>query len=208
MVLKGVTNAVSIIRAVGRGKAVRQFLPILLILVPVAGCGQTGSPTVPTNRTAITTFARQGTDGFARRDMLAAMLVDAIGDVKINSMKEAIAAKQRAQRTLLAITTLNAEIRAGGIGDSQRAEKERKANSLRERYGRESRSLDAFYSALEHRGNELERILAFKDPEIERIDKELQRVYESNDKNKASEIARIRGEFERRSKELLAANAG
>jgi vacuolar-type H+-ATPase subunit I/STV1 len=139
--------------------------------------------------------------------MLAAMLGDdAIGNVKIDSMKEATTASRRAQRTLLAITALNAEIRAGGFQDSQRAEMESKVDSLREQYGHELRSLDVFYSALEHRGKELERILAFKDPEIERIDKELQRAYESHDRNRASEIARIRGEFERRSKELLAAD--
>lgn len=183
--------------------------PALITLILVAGCGQTGSPAVPTGRTAITTVAGQGTDdSTAFRVMLAAMLDDAVGDVKINSMKEATVAKQRAQRTLLAITKLNRELRAGGIDDSQREEMERKTNSLRDRYKRELRSLDTFYSALEHRGKEFERILAFKDPEIERIDKELQRIYESDDKNKASEIARIRGEFERRSKELLAANAG
>lgn len=197
-------------REQGRKKPLRQLLAILMILIPATGCGGTGSRAVRTTRRGISASTRQNRRGFeARRGMLAAMLDEgAMGDVQINNMKEATAARLSVQRTLLAITALNGEIRVGGLGDSQRAEMARKLTSLRMRYRRELRSLGVFYSALEHRGKELERILAFKDPEIERIDKELQRVYESNDRNKTREIARIRGEFERRSKELLATNAG
>jgi hypothetical protein len=193
------------------GKLSPSLRVVLLILITISGCGGTGSQVLTTSRQrTIAMPTRRVTGGSpAAVDMLVAMVDDdRIDNLKINNVKEASVASQRAQRTLLAITSLNRQIRGSGLGDGERGEKESAVERLREQYRRELLPLDAFYNKLERKGKELERILAFKDPEIERIDKELKRVYESSDKNKDGEIVRIRGEFERRSKELLAKDTG
>jgi hypothetical protein len=136
------------------------------------------------------------------------MLIAMSSKHKIQSMSEAIAASVRAERTGAAIVSLHREIDSHDINAQERIDREQEIDRLRDQYRRERKLLSAFYKTLERKGEELERILAFKDPEIERIDKELTQAYESNDRNKNSEIARLRGEFERRSKELLTANPG
>jgi hypothetical protein len=120
----------------------------------------------------------------------------------ITDAQEAAKARARANRTVAATLPLLAEIKHGDLSERERAEKQQEVHRLLGEAHRETARVDAFYAQREVVGAELKRLLARKDPEVERLRSELKRVVERKGSDEREEIARIRAELERRRQEL------
>ena len=131
------------------------------------------------------------------------MLMGMTNEHKISTMREATAARERALTTMSAITRLHGEVmRRPDLSARERADKKREIDRLRKQYKRENEPVEAFYKGLEHRAEEVERAVARKDHEIERLREEVTRIAERKGKNELKEIERVKGEFDRRLEEL------
>jgi uncharacterized protein YceK len=172
----------------------------LVVLLGVSGCGGTSSHTGSTN-TGSTVQARKTSSGGATVPG-GSMLMTMTGEHEIRNMTEATAAKERANRTELAIVPLLKELGRPGLSERERADKQQEIDRLREQYRREMEPVQAFYKEIEHKAKEYDRLLKLKDPAVERMREELKRVIERKGKNEVEEFHRIQGEFDRRLAEL------
>jgi predicted nucleic acid-binding Zn-ribbon protein len=84
------------------------------------------------------------------------MLMGMTDKHKIRNMSEAAAAKERANRTMLAMAALAKEVRPG-ISERERADKKQEIDRLRKQHKREREPVEAFYKEFVHKAEELVR---------------------------------------------------
>ena len=169
--------------------------PIALIMLVIAGCGETGSQAQMAHDKAVV----------GSRELVSGrkvMLLGVIDEHKIRNTSEARVAEEHAIRTELAMVPLLKELGRPGLSERERADKEREIDTLRKQYNREMEPVDAFHRELGRKIEKAERTYALKDPEIERIREEMRLTLERRGKNERKEIKRLQGEYERRRREL------
>lgn len=172
----------------------------LVMLLTFGGCGEMGSQgrSVIEHKVPVE-HARTDETPSPTRGILIAMT----DKHKIQNIGEATAARVRADSTGAAIVLLHKEIGNQDLDAQERLDKKREIDRLRRQYRRERGSLNAFYRELENKGKEYERILALKDPTVERIREEMKRIIETKGPNELMEIDHVRAEYERRHEELM-----
>jgi len=130
------------------------------------------------------------------------MMIAMSGAYEIRSPSDATAALKQATQTELAMVPLLKDLARPGLSEGERADKKQEIDRLRTQYRRETEAIHAFYRELAPKLARAERAFESKDPEIERLRREMVDILQRKGNDERGEIARLQMAFERRAQEL------